>query len=105
MIDLADLHLTERNGVWLTCDEDHSIWLYLEEVSEDPEKVVSWLEIDIRVDNYPGLTVNTVQLSSVNLARHIRRYCAGFHVRKLNIAVRYAEIVTRDGLVREIEEE
>jgi hypothetical protein len=80
--DLAEMPpsafpLTERGNTWLTSDGDHNAWLRLGDNL--------WLEISIRLDNYPGLNVNLLEASPGRLAAHIRKECGGMYIRKLNL--------------------
>ena len=86
-LDLIDwktftLDETERGNIWLTNKEEHwdNVWIKL---SDD-----YWLEIQIIVDNYPGLTVKTVEVSEEDLADHINAVFGNndsWFVRKMNI--------------------
>ena len=91
---MLDLDLTERNGVWLAHQEEnyHNAWLRV------PGQQTNFLQISIRPDNYPGLTVSTVTLTDEQLAAHIHREFGGglWFVRKANISV---DINHEDGVV------
>lgn len=72
----------ERGNIWLVNDEEpgwHNAWIRLQGDI--------WLEISIRPENYPGLTVQTVQTSNEKLAAHINREFNGGNwlARKCNI--------------------
>lgn len=70
---------TERGNVWLISEEltGHNIWIRLEGDN--------WLEIAIRTENYPGLTVQTVKTTEERLARHIKKECQSMYIRKINL--------------------
>jgi len=73
---------TERGNIWLTNDDEpghHNVWIGLQGDI--------WLEITIRPANYPGLTVQTIQISDKELAAHINKNFGGgtWVARKCNI--------------------
>ena len=73
---------TERGNIWLVHVEEnyHNAWIRL------PADM--WLEVSIRPDNYPGLSVQLVRCSEEDLAKHIRKYFGGhmWIAKKMNIA-------------------
>lgn len=75
----TDFEETERGNVWLMTEDGtgHNAWIRL---TDD-----YWLEIEIRPDNYPGLSVATIRLTEGELLRHILTHCGGMSIRKVNL--------------------
>lgn len=69
---------TERGNGWLITEDGtgHNAWIRLEDDH--------WLEIEVRPDNYPGLSVATIRRTDAELLRHILEHCSGMWIRKLN---------------------
>lgn len=73
-----DLNETELGNIWLVNEEgNHNAWIRL--------GGNRWLQIAIRPENYPGLTVNTITVTDEALAAHINKECGGMVIRKLNL--------------------
>lgn len=75
-----ELDETERGNIWLTNEEgacNHNVWIRLHGQK--------WLQIAIRPENYPGLTVNTITITDAELTAHIHKTCDGMVVRKMNL--------------------
>lgn len=72
-----DWYADEKGNVWLSADGQHNAWLRV-----GPQQ---WLELSIRLENYPGLTIGRRQATDFELSRHIRRHCACMYARTLNL--------------------
>lgn len=73
----ADFQACERGNVWLYDDMDHNAWFKLEPGC--------WLQLSIRMMNYPSLNVSTCRMTEAELAAHINANLVGFKVMKCNI--------------------
>lgn len=75
----ADFEETERGNIWLMSEDGtrHNAWIRL---TDD-----HWLEIEIRPDNYPGLSMATIRLTGDDLLLHILAHCGGMSIRRLNL--------------------
>lgn len=75
----ADFEADERGNVWLMTEDGtgHNIWI---DLGND-----CWLEIELRPENFPGLSVATLCLSCDELKRHIFTHCRGMWVRTLSL--------------------
>ncbi len=61
-----------------------------------------WLEITVRPENYPSLTVSVIKITDEALAKHVQT-CAGMFPRKL---AGFADLVKLDemGYIADVEE-
>lgn len=75
---LNDHKESEKGNVWLVDESGaHNAWIRLDHEG-------TWLEISIRCENYPGLTVAVIDnLTDAELLEHILRECKGMYIRKL----------------------
>lgn len=92
---LLELELCERGNIWIWQPEEGYHQAYLR-LPDGPDR---WLEISIRPCNYPGLSVQTIQLPAAELAAHINKEFAdgNWVVRKMNLH----GVVVEDGYISE----
>ena len=72
-----NLNETERGNTWLTDDSGEYILISLDQ---------GYLEISILPENYPGLSVRTVDETEGEMVAFIRERYEGWFIRKWNLS-------------------
>ena len=90
-------HLNERGHIWLTNGDDHVAWFLLNGNTENIHLKCVFLQVSICPLNYPGFTIDRIELSPVELARHICDKCDGWTARKLNHVPNGSVVLDQEG--------